>query len=136
MGDRANDAKAGSYTAQDLMIVERDVGRLAKYTFEMGGTGELLALALSVPPWEPLHELSQDELRIGNLVTDSVVADASASKVDAVRGTVAANAKPIQDRVAADVVSSPTVSTPAMKPTKTAEATPPTGGSASAAPQQ
>jgi hypothetical protein len=136
MGDRANDAKAASYTAQDLMIVERDVGRLAKYTFEMGGTGELLALALSVPPWEPLHELSQDELRIGNLVTDSAVADASTSKVDAARGTVATNAKPIQDRVAADVASSPTVSTPAMKPTKTAEATPPTGGSASAVPQQ
>src|SRR6266850_5041562 len=33
MGDRADDAKAASYTAQDLMIVERDIGRLAKYTF-------------------------------------------------------------------------------------------------------
>jgi len=37
MGDRADDAKAASYTAQDLMIVERDIGRLAKYTFDMGG---------------------------------------------------------------------------------------------------
>lgn len=27
MGDRADDAKAASYTAQDLMIVERDIGR-------------------------------------------------------------------------------------------------------------
>ena len=32
MGDRADDAKAASYTAQDLMIVQRDIGRLAKYT--------------------------------------------------------------------------------------------------------
>jgi hypothetical protein len=42
MGDRADDAKASSYTAQDLMIVERDIGRLAKYTFDMGGAGDLL----------------------------------------------------------------------------------------------
>ena len=46
MGDRADDAKAASYTAQDLMIVERDIGRLAKYTFDMGGAGDLLSLAL------------------------------------------------------------------------------------------
>jgi hypothetical protein len=39
MGDRADDPKAASYTAQDLMIVERDIGRLAKYTFDMGGAG-------------------------------------------------------------------------------------------------
>jgi len=30
------------------MIVERDIGRLAKYTFDMGGAGDLLSLALSV----------------------------------------------------------------------------------------
>jgi hypothetical protein len=60
MGDRADDPKAASYSAQDLMIVERDVGRLAKYTFDMGGGGDLLSLSLSVPPWEELHELSRD----------------------------------------------------------------------------
>ena len=69
MGDRADDAKAASYTAQDMMIVERDIGRLAKYTFDMGGAGDLLSLSLSVPPWEDLHELSPDELRLTNLVT-------------------------------------------------------------------
>ena len=75
MGDRADDAKAASYTAQDLMIVERDIGRLAKYTFDMGGAGDLLSLALSVPPWEDLHELSRAELRLTNLVTTDAVAD-------------------------------------------------------------
>jgi hypothetical protein len=126
MGDRANDAKAASYTAQDLMIVERDVGRLAKYTFDMGGTGELLTLALSVPPWEPLHELSRAEMRLGNLVTDEpVVADAPKSEPlhTATVGKPVVT-KPIQDRVAA---------TPAtIAPTKTAEALPPTGGAAPA----
>jgi hypothetical protein len=28
--------------------VERDIGRLAKYAFDMGGTGDLLSLSLSV----------------------------------------------------------------------------------------
>src|SRR5467141_553695 len=75
MGDRADDAKAASYTAQDLMIVERDIGRLAKYTFDMGGAGDLLLLALNVPPWEDLHELSRNELRRTNLVTTDAVAE-------------------------------------------------------------
>src|ERR1700736_5855550 len=75
MGDRADDAKAASYSAQDLMIVERDIGRLAKYTFDMGGAGDLLLLALNVPPWEDLHELSPAELRLTNLVTTDAVAE-------------------------------------------------------------
>lgn len=69
IGDRANDAKTATYSADDLMIVERDIGRLAKYTFDMGGAGDLLSLSLNVPPWEDLHELSQEELRLTGLVT-------------------------------------------------------------------
>src|SRR6202048_809797 len=71
----AGDAKAGTYSADDLMIVERDIGRLAKYTFDMGGAGDLLSLSLNVPPWEDLHELSRDELRLTNLVTTDAVAE-------------------------------------------------------------
>ncbi|WP_439407410.1 hypothetical protein ACNJX9_39315 [Bradyrhizobium sp. DASA03076] len=74
MGDRADNAQAASYSAYDLMIVERDIGRLAKYTFDMGGAGDLLSLSLNVPPWEDLHELSREELRATNLITtDKVV---------------------------------------------------------------
>nr|WP_245321083.1 hypothetical protein [Bradyrhizobium sp. NAS96.2] len=73
MGDRANDARAATYSADDLTIVERDIGRLAKYTFDMGGTGDLLSLSLNVPPWEDLHELSQDELRLTNLVNIEMI---------------------------------------------------------------
>ena len=93
MGDRADDATAANYSAQDVMIIERDVGRLAKYTFEMGGSGELLGLALSVPPWEPLHELTSQELRETNIIrTDTVagVASREAQRAD----------KPVQDRFA------------------------------------
>ena len=74
MGDRADNARAASYTADDLMTVERDIGRIAKYTFDMGGAGDLLSLSLNVPPWEDLHELSREELRVTNLITTDKVA--------------------------------------------------------------
>jgi len=127
MGDRADDAKAASYTAQDLMIVERDIGRLAKYTFDMGGAGDLLSLSLNVPPWEELHELSRDELRLTNLVTTDAVAEVL-PRVDAADAPVAVLAgKPVQARfagVAPDTETGPQLA----KSTKTAEATAPTGG--------
>src|ERR1700755_2769252 len=89
MGDRADDAKEANYSAQDLMIVERDVGRLAKYTFDMGGAGGLLSLALSVPPWEDLHEMSRDELRLTHLITTEAIADVLAPRDSAATAPVA-----------------------------------------------
>ncbi|HEY0235672.1 MAG TPA: hypothetical protein VGC86_11570 [Afipia sp.] len=135
MGDRASDAKAASYSAQDMTIVERDVGRLAKYTFDMGGSGDLLALALSVPPWEPLHELTAEELVSSNLVAASAIADNSTKDTQRVAETVpaASSVKTIQDRVAAGDVQAGDAK---LKSTKTAEALPPTGGSASVISQQ
>src|SRR5437870_4917159 len=132
MGDRADDAKAASYSAQDLMIVERDIGRLAKYTFDMGGAGDLLSLALSVPPWEELHELSAAELRLTNLVTTDAVAEVF-SPNDGVAATAVAdvNAKPVQDRFVSEAVSAEKP-LPSAKSTKTAEALVPTGGVAAA----
>ena len=126
MGDRADDAKAASYSAQDLMIVERDVGRLAKYTFDMGGAGDLLSLALSVPPWEELHELSRDELRETNLVTTDAVAQVL-PPADVLTPMAELHSKQIQDRF----VGSDMQADAAAKSTKTAEAVAPTGGAAS-----
>jgi hypothetical protein len=133
MGDRADDAKAASYTAQDMMIVERDIGRLAKFTFDMGGAGELLSLALSVPPWEDLHELSRSELRLTHLATTEAVADVlprtEMPVAEAAPKEVAA--KPLQDRFASkgEGESAPL----AAKSTKTAEATVPTNATAAPA---
>src|SRR5665213_428988 len=131
MGDRADDAKAASYTAQDLMIVERDIGRLAKYTFDMGGAGDLLSLSLNVPPWEDLHEMSRHELRLTNLVTTDSVAEVLPRNDGAVSTPVAVlQAKPVQDRF----VSNATTPAQVVKSTRTAEATAPTGSVAAAAP--
>lgn len=131
MGDRADDAKASSYSAQDLMIVQRDVGRLAKYTYDMGGAGDLLSLALSVPPWEPLHELSAAELRLTNLVTTDAVAEVKAIP-EAKSGAAEVASKQVQDRFvsAVDTAAKSTQLTPPS--TKTATAEPPTGGAAPA----
>lgn len=115
MGDRADDAKAASYSAQDLMIVERDIGRLAKYTFDMGGAGDLLSLALSVPPWEDLHELDAGELKLTNLVTTNLVADVL-PHVDVAAPAVAELAPKTQARFGAEAEPQP------VKSTKTAEA--------------
>jgi hypothetical protein len=130
MGDRADDPKAASYSAQDMMIVERDIGRLAKFTFEMGGSGDLLSLALNVPPWEELHELSPSELRLTNVVTTDAVAEVLPDDNSA---AVALNAKPTQDRFVSTVADADKMPVP-TKPTKTAEATVPTGGAAVTAP--
>ena len=51
--------------------MQRDIGRLAKYTIEMGGSIELLDLALRIPPWEPMHALTADETRLTHLATDA-----------------------------------------------------------------
>jgi hypothetical protein len=63
LGDRRDDPTAGTYSAEDLVLVQRDIGRLAKYTIDMGGTGDLLEVALRIPPWEPMHALTRAELK-------------------------------------------------------------------------
>jgi hypothetical protein len=135
LGDRADDAKAASYTAQDLMIVERDIGRLAKYTFDMGGTGDLLSLALNVPPWEDLHQLSPAELRLTNLVTTDAIAEVLPQMDNANVPVANVAAKPVQDRFVGKAMETEASSQPS-KSTKTAEAAVPTGSVAAAPPAQ
>ncbi len=134
MGDRADDARAATYSAQDLTIVERDIGRLAKYTFDMGGAGDLLSLSLSVPPWEELHELTPAELRVTNLVTTAKVADVlprpDVSVPMAELAPRESGQKSMQDRF---VSSSSETDAQPVKSTKTAEVLVPTGGVAAPA---
>ncbi|MGH6728143.1 MAG: hypothetical protein ACREB8_16605, partial [Pseudolabrys sp.] len=67
LGDRRDDPTAANYSAEDLVLVQRDIGRLAKYTIEMGGSIELLDLALRIPPWEPMRALTAEETRLTHL---------------------------------------------------------------------
>jgi len=63
LGDRREDPTAANYSAEDLVLVQRDIGRLAQYTSDMGASIELLDLALRIPPWEPMHALTAAEIR-------------------------------------------------------------------------
>jgi hypothetical protein len=56
-------SETASYTAEEIVLVERDIGSLASYTIEMGGGIELLEAALRIPPWQPLYQLSGDEIQ-------------------------------------------------------------------------
>lgn len=71
LGDRREDAMAANYSAEDLVLVQRDIGRLAQYTMEMGGSIALLEIALRIPPWEPMRALSTEELSLVRLDTAS-----------------------------------------------------------------
>ena len=132
MSNRTENAKASTYTAQDMMVVERDIGRLAKYTFDMGGTGDLLSLTLNVPPWEELHELSPQELHLTGLVSTDAVADVLPERRVTDPAVAAVTPKSVQDRLVsgADDGNIP----PAPKSTKTAEAALPAGGVAAVVP--
>ena len=73
LGDRREDAVAANYTAEDLVVVQRDIGAILQYTAEMGGDNELVALSLKVPPWEPMRTLTREELRRTKLDLDAEI---------------------------------------------------------------
>jgi hypothetical protein len=89
-GSKRYDANADSYTAEEIVRIQRDVGRIARYTVDMGADIELFELAMRIPPWERLRALSQAELRRLRLQSDEVVAEAPTS------GTVAPPARETQ----------------------------------------
>jgi hypothetical protein len=77
LGDRRDDPTAANYSAEDLVVVQRDIGRLAQYTMEMGGGIDMLEIALKIPPWEPMRMLSRDELRTMKVETAGDAPDAN-----------------------------------------------------------
>ena len=72
LGDRRDDPTAATYSAEDLVLVQRDIGSLARFTEEMGASIDLLDLALRIPPWEPLHVMSRQEIVAMRLATEDV----------------------------------------------------------------
>ena len=81
LGDRRDDAAAAAYSAEDLVLVQRDIGRLAQYTVEMGGSIDFLELSLRIPPWEPMRALTRDEIRRMHVATGPQPAPSSAASV-------------------------------------------------------
>jgi hypothetical protein len=69
LGNKSKRSQDESYTAEELGLVQHDIGSIARYTVEMGGAIELLETALRVPPWQPLYSLAADEVRSMRLTT-------------------------------------------------------------------
>lgn len=92
LGDRREDPTAASYSAEDLVLVQRDIGRLAQYAADMGASADLLDLALRIPPWEPMHAMTREELRRSRLTTEEVDAPVAATVATS---TPAPTAQPI-----------------------------------------
>jgi hypothetical protein len=98
LGDRRDDPTAANYSAEDLVLVQRDIGRLAQYTVEMGGTIDLLEIALKIPPWEPMRLLSRDELRGMNIATTGEAADAASVTAASVRAMASGSRSGLSER--------------------------------------
>ena len=77
LGDRREDPTAASYSAEDLVLVQRDIGKLAIYTAEMGGSMDMLDLALRIPPWEPMHTMTRAEIERMGVETSPLSAKAT-----------------------------------------------------------
>jgi hypothetical protein len=58
-----DDALAATYTAGNMVRIQRELGQIARYTAEMGADMELFEIAMRIPPWESLRPLTRDELR-------------------------------------------------------------------------
>jgi hypothetical protein len=60
---KREDAVGANYNAQDLVVVQRDLGVLARYVVDMGVEIEFFEIAERIPPWENPRPLSSDDVR-------------------------------------------------------------------------
>ena len=93
LGDRRDDATAATYSAEDVMVIQRDIGRLVQYTAEMGGGADLIETALRIPPWERLRPLSSDELFRAKLDTGDTLFEPAPAE-PALRSSASTTATP------------------------------------------
>jgi hypothetical protein len=70
LGSKRKRSLENQYTANEVSLVQRDLASLARYTVEMGVSIELIEAASRVPPWEPLYQLTRDEVRRFAVATD------------------------------------------------------------------
>ena len=84
LGKKRRQALESTYSAEELNVVQRDIGRLAQYTMEMGGGSDLLEVALRIPPWEPLYRLSGEELHRMQLSTVDMLFEKAPARAQSV----------------------------------------------------
>src|SRR5207249_5179754 len=55
LGKKRKQALESNYSAEELNVVQRDIGRLAQFTIRRGGAAELLGSARRIAQWEPVY---------------------------------------------------------------------------------
>jgi hypothetical protein len=60
---KRNDADAATYSAGNIVAIQRVNGDISRYIVDMGADIELFEIASRIPPWEDMRRLSRDELR-------------------------------------------------------------------------
>src|SRR5262245_8875752 len=91
-GKQREDALAATYSAGNMMRIQRELGVIARYTAEMGADIELFELAMRIPPWEALRPLTGEELR-----RMRVHYAGAARSVDAPAAAAASTPPPVQN---------------------------------------
>jgi hypothetical protein len=61
--NKRNDANAATYSAGNVVAIQRVNGEISRYIVDMGVDIELFELASRIPPWEEMRRLTRDELR-------------------------------------------------------------------------
>jgi len=105
LGDRRDDPTAATYSAEDLVLVQRDIGKLAKYTVDMGGSIDMLDIALRIPPWEPMHNLTRQEIMSARVANIEAAKPAAAAATVATSPPTAAPALPVADALRPTAIS-------------------------------
>jgi hypothetical protein len=61
--NKRNDANAATYTAGNVVAIQRVNGDISRYIVDMGVDIELFEISSRIPPWEDMRRLTRDELR-------------------------------------------------------------------------
>jgi hypothetical protein len=60
---KRNDANATTYSAANVVAIQRVSGEISRYIVDMGADIELFEISSRIPPWEEMRQLSREELR-------------------------------------------------------------------------
>lgn len=60
---KRNDANAATYSATNVVAIQRVNGEIGRYIVDMGADIELFEISSRIPPWEEMRQMSREELR-------------------------------------------------------------------------
>jgi hypothetical protein len=89
--NKRNDANAATYSAGNVVAIQRVNGDIGRYIVDMGVDIELFEISSRIPPWEDMRRLTREELRRMKV---STLDDPFARPPASVNGTTASIKKP------------------------------------------